>query len=77
MNVPVVSLAPVSGFAFKPKPNRGGRKKSSHCKRGHALIDENLYIYPNGERQCLTCRKMYVAVRWSNGHRTNQTRSHA
>jgi len=27
----------------------------SHCKRGHALSDENLRVGPNGERLCRAC----------------------
>ena len=31
--------------------------KKTHCKRGHALEGDNLYVYPNGKRrQCKTCK---------------------
>lgn len=32
----------------------------THCKRGHELAGDNLYIKPNGERQCRTCRREVV-----------------
>lgn len=47
---------------------RGQRGRLSwhktHCKRGHELAGENLYIRPNGNRTCKTCnlaakRRMY------------------
>lgn len=28
------------------------------CQRGHKLVEGNLYVYPNGVRQCLECRRM-------------------
>lgn len=31
--------------------------KKTHCKRGHALIGENLRI-SNGARQCRTCKRL-------------------
>lgn len=30
--------------------------KKTHCKRGHPLIGDNLYLTPQG-RQCVACRK--------------------
>lgn len=30
--------------------------KKIHCIRGHVLSGENLYITPNGRRQCKKCR---------------------
>lgn len=35
-------------------------KGKTHCIRGHELAGENLYIKPNGERQCRTCRRNVV-----------------
>lgn len=32
----------------------------THCIRGHELAGSNLYIKPNGERQCRTCRRAVV-----------------
>lgn len=43
------------------KDGRGFQKKT-HCKRGHELITPNLYFRPNGQRDCLTCRKMYSKI---------------
>lgn len=28
----------------------------THCKRGHPLSGENLYLCPDGRRQCRSCR---------------------
>ena len=42
-----------------------GRKKGegllSHCKRGHAMMGENIYIYPSsGKRCCRACKLSYA-----------------
>ncbi len=31
--------------------------KQTHCKRGHRLSGENLYVRGTGQRQCRKCRK--------------------
>lgn len=31
--------------------------RQEHCKRGHSLSGDNLYITPKGRRQCRLCRK--------------------
>ena len=36
---------------------RRARAKITHCKRGHKLADENLYVTPDGRRNCRTCRR--------------------
>lgn len=33
----------------------GGGKQKTHCKRGHPLSGENLYVSPKGARRCRTC----------------------
>lgn len=36
----------------------GARQRSrTHCKRGHEFTVDNTYFYPNGERECRTCRR--------------------
>jgi len=30
-----------------------------HCKRGHSLAGENVYVAPNGGRACQVCRREY------------------
>lgn len=30
----------------------------THCVHGHELIGENVYIKPNGNRQCVVCRRL-------------------
>jgi hypothetical protein len=29
----------------------------THCKVGHELTDDNVYLRSNGRRECLTCRR--------------------
>jgi HNH endonuclease len=31
--------------------------RKTHCKDGHPLDGHNLYIKPNGQRQCVACRR--------------------
>jgi len=38
----------------------------THCPQGHPYFGDNLYLAPNGYRQCRTCR---------NNHEANRTRS--
>jgi hypothetical protein len=33
---------------------------ATHCKRGHPLEGENLYLRPDGDRECKTCRRMHL-----------------
>jgi hypothetical protein len=32
---------------------------SGSCNKGHLLTPENIYMYPNGRKQCKLCRKSY------------------
>lgn len=35
--------------------------RQTHCKRGHELDGENLYVEPNGRRRvCRTCKRDYL-----------------
>src|SRR5215831_2717070 len=34
---------------------RSTSKPRDHCRRGHPMIDGNLYVYSNGTRTCRTC----------------------
>lgn len=75
LGCPVVSLAPKLARIHPNVPSPQGRKKATHCKRKHPLVEGNLYIEPNGSRSCATCRKAYAAIRYSHGRpsdRTNQ-----
>lgn len=29
----------------------------THCRKGHALVGDNLYVCPKGKRECKTCRR--------------------
>ena len=56
-------LRPVIGTGKKPvnapwkRIRRIGRKAKTHCKHGHPLSGDNLYITPgDGRRQCRICR---------------------
>jgi hypothetical protein len=35
----------------------GKNAKKTHCKRGHRLANENLYVTRSGERHCRTCKR--------------------
>lgn len=37
----------------------------THCKHGHLLFGDNLYIYPNGDRACRIC-----IYKWNKDRRT-------
>ncbi len=38
-----------------------GRPKQTHCKRGHELTEDNVYLYPNGKtRQCRKCKSEHT-----------------
>ncbi len=39
-----------------------------HCKRGHRLTPANIYIRPDGRRNCRMCRKQQDQ-RWQNANR--------
>ncbi len=32
--------------------------RKTHCIRGHALTGDNLYVRPNGKRNCMICRRL-------------------
>ncbi len=47
------------------RKERGHRRQhvgawKSHCKRGHQLEGDNLYLYRDGARACRACRKAYM-----------------
>lgn len=44
---------------------RGTNQRKTHCIRGHALTDDNVYHRPraSGGRTCLKCRRAYNAAR--------------
>jgi hypothetical protein len=35
----------------------GNKISKTICKNKHLLVEDNLYFYPNGRRECLTCRR--------------------
>ena len=42
-------------------PGKGHYPRPDHCKRGHPLLGENLYINPRGGRRvCRTCQRDYL-----------------
>ena len=49
----------INDAAYK---RRLANQRKSHCKRGHALTDENLIITTNGSRSCRICQRMHQAV---------------
>jgi DNA-binding CsgD family transcriptional regulator len=39
------------------------RERQSHCRRGHPLSGDNLYVAPKGVRQCKACRRLRYCAR--------------
>lgn len=37
------------------------KEAKTHCKNGHSYSGDNLYLYPDGRRECAICRKRYYA----------------
>lgn len=35
----------------------------AYCQRGHAMTDENVYVKPNGKRNCRECHRLRQAER--------------
>ncbi len=35
------------------------RRARTHCKRGHKLSGQNLYVHANGSRECMECKKIH------------------
>lgn len=52
-------LEPVSGSENRRRGAgfSGRNARKTHCKAGHPLAGENLYVDPRGRRQCRTCRR--------------------
>ena len=46
---------------------RKGRLMRKTCKSGHPLTGDNLYVYPDGQRQCRICLR-----RWAREHRARR-----
>lgn len=40
--------------------NRRKRTKKTHCKHGHEFTEQNTYVYKNGKRSCIKCRKIAI-----------------
>lgn len=47
--------------------SRNGREARTHCPQGHPLSGDNLYVYPNGRRNCQECRR-----RWKREYRARK-----
>lgn len=45
--------------------NHRNRRKT-HCKRGHALTDDNVSVRPSGARRCTKCSREYHRIRGNN-----------
>lgn len=39
------------------------QNEKTHCPKGHPLSGENLYVYPDGRRQCRACRRKH-SLNW-------------
>lgn len=51
-----------------PKDQTITDRRRTHCKNGHPLTDDNVYVRPTGERRCKTCTREYVRERWRAAH---------
>ncbi len=49
------AVTPAENLARSPTASTLNKSKIV-CMRGHALSDANLYVTPDGRRQCRTCR---------------------
>jgi hypothetical protein len=47
------------------------RRNQTHCKHGHELTQENVYIQPSGSRACRTCKRDANQRQIINGNRRN------
>lgn len=71
--VPITPLAVVRERTFIPRLDNA--PLDTHCKRGHPLSGDNLWISPSGhKRQCKACR--YVKGRRGPDRRTKCRRGH-
>jgi len=46
----------LAGQQPKPKGKDSYQSSKTHCPKGHPYSGDNLYVNPNGGRQCITCR---------------------
>ncbi|MCK4306058.1 MAG: HNH endonuclease [Candidatus Eisenbacteria sp.] len=42
------------------KPRGKQQRAKTYCPEGHPYSGDNLYIYPDGQRACQTCRKRWM-----------------
>lgn len=54
----LIALDPRDSVLRGLSPPAGNARKVE-CLRGHPLNGENLYVTPDGRRQCCTCRAMH------------------
>lgn len=63
-NLEVMTRADHARLHFKDSPH----SKVTHCKRGHELDAENVYITTQGRRACRVCRRKYAKL-WHKAER--------
>lgn len=73
-SLPYVSKGhrPVGGKFLR---KRGPRPVKTHCKYGHELAGDNLYLAPDGKRRCRKCQVRTVSAvmkRWADGETATQ-----
>jgi hypothetical protein len=64
--------AAIKAAGFKPRgagyqrgtKYRYNRPRPTHCKRGHPLRGNNLYVNPSGYRQCRACHRLRMRRRY-------------
>lgn len=52
------------------------RRAETHCKRGHLLSGDNLYVRPDGERNCRACKSANKRA-WTEARRVARSAEHA
>ena len=50
-------LEPVTRSVNLQRGERVGRPRRTHCRAGHSISGDNLYVKPSGERCCRLCRR--------------------
>lgn len=53
-------------YSYSPA---GINARKTHCKRGHELAGDNLYVKPTGSRVCRACKNLEQTIARRSGHR--------
>lgn len=53
-----VNPAHLEAVTHRENLRRGARAQASHCRHGHPLSGDNLYVRRNGGRKCRACNRL-------------------